>query len=65
VRLVVNGVAEDLDVSNVAELLARRQLAPRSVVVAVNRDCVPRAALATTPLHEGDEIEILAPMQGG
>jgi thiamine biosynthesis protein ThiS len=34
-------------------------------VVALNRDCVPRAALGETSLHDDDEIEILAPMQGG
>ena len=64
-RLVINGVPQELDVATVAELLAIRGLQPRSVVVALNRDCVPRAALSETALHDDDEIEILAPMQGG
>jgi thiamine biosynthesis protein ThiS len=64
-RLVINGVAEELSVATVAELLASRGLEPRGVVVALNRDCVPRAAIGDTRLHENDEVEILAPMQGG
>jgi sulfur carrier protein len=64
-RLVINGVPEELDVATVADLLASRGLQPRSVVVALNHDCVPRAALSETSLHDDDEIEILAPMQGG
>jgi sulfur carrier protein len=64
-RLVINGVPEELNVATVADLLARRGLQARAVVVALNRDCVPRAALGETALHDDDEIEILAPMQGG
>lgn len=64
-RLIVNGLSEEVDVATVAQLLARRGVEARAVVVAVNRDCVPRSALDSTTLREGDEVEILAPMQGG
>lgn len=36
-----------------------------SVAVAVNLTFVPRAEYATRTLTSGDEVEIVAPMQGG
>ncbi|MEW6694116.1 thiS: thiamine biosynthesis protein ThiS [Tepidimonas thermarum] len=35
------------------------------VAVAVNLQFVPRAQYAHTPLHEGDRVEIIAPITGG
>lgn len=64
-RVRINGVEEEVATATLAELLAARAIAPRAVVVALNRDCVLRSRLADTPIAEGDEIEILAPMQGG
>ena len=34
-------------------------------VVALNRECVPRARYGDTRVRENDAIEILSPMQGG
>ncbi|APX90771.1 thiamine biosynthesis protein ThiS [Brevirhabdus pacifica] len=36
-----------------------------TIATAVNEVFVPAAERAETPLHEGDRIEVLAPMQGG
>lgn len=36
-----------------------------TVATAVNGDFVPAGLRATTPLKDGDQIEVLAPMQGG
>lgn len=33
--------------------------------VAVNTQFVPKARYAQTPLHEGDEVEIVRPVVGG
>jgi sulfur carrier protein len=49
----------------VAALLARLGHAPAAVAVAVNLTFVPRREYATKTLNAGDQIEIVAPMQGG
>ena len=65
--LMVNGVAEPLEATTVAALLAERDIAPdgRGVAVALNGAVVRRADWATTALNAGDTIEIVRAMQGG
>jgi sulfur carrier protein len=65
--LTVNGVAEPLEATTVAALLAARDIAPdgRGVAVALNGAVVRRAAWATTALNPGDSVEIVRAMQGG
>jgi sulfur carrier protein len=65
--LTVNGVAEPLETTTVAALLAARDIAPdgRGVAVALNGAVVRRADWATTALNPGDTVEIVRAMQGG
>jgi sulfur carrier protein len=65
--LMVNGVAEPLEATTVAALLAARDIAPdgRGVAVALNGALVRRADWATTALNPGDSVEIVRAMQGG
>jgi len=65
--LTVNGVAEPLEATTVAALLAAREIAPdgRGVAVALNGALVRRADWATTALNPGDSVEIVRAMQGG
>jgi len=65
--LTVNGVAEPLEATTVAALLAARDIAPdgRGVAVALNGAVVRRADWATTALSPGDSVEIVRAMQGG
>jgi sulfur carrier protein len=39
--------------------------APRGIAVAVNGEVVRRAAWESTPLAEGDDVEVLTAVQGG
>ncbi|MDT0435283.1 MULTISPECIES: sulfur carrier protein ThiS [Streptomyces] len=39
--------------------------APSGVAAALNETVVPRAAWPSTPLREGDRVEILTAVQGG
>ncbi|GGW90609.1 thiamine biosynthesis protein ThiS [Streptomyces malachitofuscus] len=39
--------------------------APSGVAAALNETVVPRAQWATTPLAEGDRVEVLTAVQGG
>jgi sulfur carrier protein len=66
-RLKVNGIDEEVAATTVAQLLAARGIDPaaRFLAVAVNGDVVRRATWADTPLHAGDAVEIVRPLQGG
>lgn len=37
----------------------------RGTAVAVNAEVVPRSAWSRTPLHPGDQVEVLRAVQGG
>ena len=65
-KLSVNGtVAEVPDGWSVGDLVRGRTDEQRRVAVARNGEVVIRAEWDTTPLSEGDLIEVLAPVAGG
>ncbi|MEI7926847.1 MAG: sulfur carrier protein ThiS [Chloroflexota bacterium] len=60
----VNGEARALPAgTTVADLVPAEW--KQGVAVARNDEIVPRATWATTPVAEGDAIEIVRPVQGG
>ena len=65
IALIVNGEAVDTAASTLAHLVAERGFAEAAVATARNGEFVPRAARTATLLSPGDEIEIVAPRQGG
>ena len=50
---------------SVAELLERLKYEEGSVAIAVNEEFVPRSAHGSTQVKEGDDVECVAPRQGG
>lgn len=64
-RIVVNGEATETGAATVAELVAELGYNGAQVATALNGDFVPRSARAQTKLGAGDNIEIVAPRQGG
>jgi sulfur carrier protein len=65
-RVVVNG--EERQVApevTVGDLLAELGLAGQLVAVERNATIVPRAEHGTTPLREGDEVEVVHFVGGG
>lgn len=65
-KLVVNDQPQDYDGEpTIPALLAHLGHEVTAVAVAVNEEFVSRRAYAETRLHEGDRVEIVAPMQGG
>lgn len=66
-RLTVNGVAEDVAATTVAQLLAARGIDPmaRFLAVAVNGAVVRRGSWEEAALNAGDAVEIVRPLQGG
>ena len=65
--LTVNGEAYEINSNSpsVSELLESRGHAPAEVAVAVNEEFVPRSTYDEHKLTAGDDIEVVAPMQGG
>jgi sulfur carrier protein len=66
-RIRLNGRPEDLpDGGLVADVLDRLGMSdPRGVAVAVDGEVVPLSRWSTTPLAEGQTIEVLRAVQGG
>ena len=65
-RVVVNGDERRVPgPATVLDLLAHLGLAPRPVVVELNREIVRRPRLGETPLAEGDSVELVHFVGGG
>lgn len=63
--LTVNGQPRETDARTVADLLEQMGLNKPGVAVELNRQVVPRQALTTTPLNEGDSLEVVTLVGGG
>jgi sulfur carrier protein len=64
-RLIVNGEEQDIEAVTLATALAALELKDATVATALNGEFVPKRARESTPLRDGDRIEIVAPRQGG
>lgn len=64
-RVIVNGESREIDSKSVAALLSELEYEGTHFAIALNYDVVPRNRWSVTPLNAGDEIEIIAPRQGG
>lgn len=64
-RLKLNGEEEDVTATTVAELMEELKAPQTGIAIALNGSVVRRAQHHSTPLHDGDEIEIIRAVQGG
>lgn len=65
-RVRVNGVPREIaGVASVEDALRFLGTQGSHFAVALNRRFVPRSRYAEVTLNDGDELEILSPMQGG
>ncbi len=66
VEITVNGAARQLRPgTTVAELILAMGRSPQGIAVSVNLEVVSRSRWASTPLREGDGVEVLAAAPGG
>jgi sulfur carrier protein len=67
VRVLVNGVEREVRAgATVGELVRELEAEPdRGVAVALDGDVVPHGEWTSTPLGEGQAVEILRAVQGG
>jgi len=64
-RILVNGERFTTEASSLDELCGALGFADAKIATAVNGSFVAATARARTRLSEADEIEIVAPRQGG
>lgn len=64
-KLIVNGEALEAESATLTELLEALGLEGDWLATAVNDELVHRDERAVRTLSQGDQIEILSPMQGG
>jgi sulfur carrier protein len=64
-RLVVNGEPQDVPAATLAEAVQSLDFDEAKVATALNGEFVPARARSSTPIKDGDRIEIVAPRQGG
>jgi sulfur carrier protein len=64
-QILLNGERFATDARNLDELCAKLGFAEAKIATAVNGSFVAAAERGTTQLTDSDEIEIVAPRQGG
>ncbi len=69
-KLTVNGQPREYEAATLADLwrseTADLEIAePRGFAISLNGAVVRRTAWATTPVHDGDAVEIIRAMSGG
>ena len=66
IEVAVNGEPRQVPPgTSVADLIAMMTGQPTGLATAVNGEVVPRASWATTPLADGDQVEVVTAVQGG
>ncbi|WP_368184645.1 sulfur carrier protein ThiS [Aestuariibius sp. HNIBRBA575] len=64
-NITVNAVPHNVTATILAEILVELGYANPATATALNGQFVPRTARDTVRVSDGDQLEILAPMQGG
>ena len=65
-KLVINGEDREFEaLTTVSDLIAQLGMKPDRVAVELNRDLIARDRWTTTPLSEGDRLEIVHFVGGG
>ena len=64
-RIVVNGDWRETDAANLAAVLQELGYGDAVVATALNSKFVSADARSKARLADGDQVEVLAPMQGG
>jgi sulfur carrier protein len=64
--MTVNGTSTDVgNAQTVADVVSRMGLAGKKIAVEKNGEIVPRSRYGTTPVLDGDRLEIVGAVGGG
>ena len=64
-KITVNGEAATVEAATLLEYLNALAIDPRRVAVELNREILPKSAYESTPLNDGDVLEIVHFVGGG
>jgi sulfur carrier protein len=64
-KIIVNAEPRELAARTLSEALNELGYASPAIATALNGSFVPRTQREATTLTDGDQLEVLAPMQGG
>ena len=64
-KISINGVAKDVTSTNLTAVLHEAGYGDTRVATAVNGHFVPVGQRTSFPIEAGDQLEIVAPRQGG
>lgn len=65
-NLSINGTIQNVEaIKTVADLVSSLGLGDRSFAIALNMTFIPKHSYSETPLHHGDQLDIVVPSQGG
>lgn len=64
-QITLNGEPRATEATTLAELVAELSLNPDKVAIERNQEIVPRSLHATTPVTDGDRLEIVQFVGGG
>lgn len=65
-KIKYNGQPQEIKAqTNLSLFLSSLVSLPAYYVVAVNYECIPSSQYESVTLTEGDEVEVLSPMEGG
>ena len=64
-RIELNGSQCEISAATLAEALVELGYGAATLATALNGAFIATTARPTTPLQDGDRVEVLAPMQGG
>ncbi|MER6124221.1 sulfur carrier protein ThiS [Streptomyces sp. NPDC001795] len=65
-NISINGEPRQIAAGTALDAVVRTlTVAPSGVAAALNETVVPRAQWSSTPLSEGDRVEVLTAVQGG
>ena len=65
IRIVLNGANREVSGSTLDEILLECGYQSSTIATAVNSRFIHRHQRADTEIHEGDHIEVVAPIEGG
>jgi sulfur carrier protein len=64
-RVIINGEQREISSARIDALLGELEYEGTHFAIALNYDVLPKSRWAETTIKSGDEIEIIAPRQGG
>ena len=65
INIHFNGNEQSTNAQSIVEFLKEAEIETAACAIALNEQFVPRTEYATTSLKNGDQLELLVPMQGG